>query len=175
MGYDGLCKICISRVRLTGNLWKVDVSVCYFNLLLTKSLPFGHLARQLITFWKWCPCYSWCYYVLTTYCYAIFQFFYQFALVWMNFTCQSDKHSFKSRHFQLPYSREQKHLLIFRKSFFLFFKLLNTNIPIFFLGNFFFFFVRFLRYSGYLTNTSCVCQVHSRNIGQILYFETPCY
>ena len=51
-------------------------------------------------------------------------------------------------------------MLLFRKSDILFFKVLNTNIPIFFFWKkSFLFVVRSLRYSGYLTNTSCGCQV----------------
>ena len=61
---------------------------------------------------------------------------------------------------KIPYSREQEHVLLFRKSDFLFFKVSNSNMPQFFFRNkTFLFAVRSLRYSGYLTNTSCVCQV----------------
>ena len=54
-------------------------------------------------------------------------------------------------------------MLLFRKSenqIFLIFKVSNSNMPqFFFRKKTFLFVVRFLRYSGYLTNTSCVCQV----------------
>jgi hypothetical protein len=50
-------------------------------------------------------------------------------------------------------------VFLFRKSDFLFFKVLNSNMPIFFRKKTLLFVIRSLRYSGYLTNTSCVCQV----------------
>ena len=69
----------------------------------------------------------------------------------------------------------QKHVLLFRKSEFLFFKVSNTNMPQFFFRNkTFLFAVRSLRYYGYLTKTWCVCQVAGiSKRSDNLYFSTP--
>ena len=77
--------------------------------------------------------------------------------------------------FYIPYSREQKHVLLFRKSDF-WFLVSNSNMPqfFFFRNKTFLFVVRMSWKKRYLTNAWCVCQVsffsaHSDNF----YFLTP--
>ena len=56
----------------------------------------------------------------------------------------------------LPYSCKKKHVLLFRKSDFLFFKVSNSNMSkFFFRKKTFLFLIISLRYSGYMTNTWC--------------------
>ena len=90
----------------------------------------------------------------------------------MNSLQQAASQSYKS---QVPYSREQKHVLLFRKSEILLFKVSITNMPhIFFRNKTFLFVVQMSWKKRYLTNAWCVCQVsffsaHSDNF----YFLTP--
>ena len=58
------------------------------------------------------------------------------------------------------YSREQKHVLLSRKSDFLIFKVSNSNMPQIFLGTKLFCLLsKWAEKKRYLTNTWCVCQV----------------
>ena len=68
----------------------------------------------------------------------------------------------------------RQHLLLFRKSDFLYFKVSNSNMQIlFFWKKTFFFVIRTLRYFGYLTVlTWCVCQVVISKTSDNFYFLT---
>jgi hypothetical protein len=80
-------------------------------------------------------------------------------------------------YFNVPYSREQKHVLLFRKWEILFFKVSNSNMPHISFRNKTFLFVVQMSWNfqhliilGFRGSSQ---NFHS--FGQLLFFDTPCY